>query len=50
MRSLSAMLDDKFQSTLPVGGGTLCNVYVGIQNHISIHPPRGGRDWTSNHN
>ena len=35
---------DLFQSTLPVGGGTLHLHDLRLHLHISIHPPRGGRD------
>ena len=34
----------KFQSTLPVRGGTGDVVHVLSQIAISIHPPRAGRD------
>ena len=33
-----------FQSTRPVGGGTLNIPGVTFVDNISIHPPRGGRD------
>ena len=40
-----------FQSTLPVGGATYVCKYIGKQDGISIHAPRGGSDggrwpWT----
>ena len=34
----------RFQSTLPVGGGTYRNKGGMRMFDISIHPPRGGRD------
>ena len=39
----SALLP-RFQSTLPVGGGTDYHQPETPLNRISIHPPRGGRD------
>ena len=33
-----------FQSTLPVGGGTVTLPGVPADLEVSIHPPRGGRD------
>ena len=33
-----------FQSTLPVGGATLCSVPAVLDTLISIHAPRGGSD------
>ncbi len=37
-------VDRGFQSTLPVGGGTEDHAEKRKIKHISIHPPRGGRD------
>ena len=34
----------KFQSTLPVWGGTHCSLWLHDDYYISIHPPRVGRD------
>ena len=36
-----------FQSTLPVGGATLCSVPAVLDTLISIHAPRGGSDNVS---
>ena len=33
-----------FQSTRPVRGATICLFMVVINEHISIHAPRAGRD------
>ena len=38
-----------FQSTLPVWGGTACNISNGTNRAVSIHPPRVGRDTTKYH-
>ena len=35
----------EFQSTHPVGGGTLQTQELDQFSSISIHPPRGGWDW-----
>ena len=37
--------DRKFQSTLPVWGGTPASVTLAQYATVSIHPPRVGRDW-----
>ena len=37
-------IDDEFQSTHPVGGGTLFSCGLLFVGGISIHPPRGGWD------
>ena len=34
----------KFQSTLPVRGGTEARLTIPYKPFISIHPPRAGRD------
>ena len=36
--------DHIFQSTLPVGGATLCAGFTVLDSQISIHAPRGGSD------
>ena len=41
---LTSSLESSFQSTLPVRGGTLLQTAIRIEDTISIHPPRGGRD------
>ena len=37
-------VSNEFQSTLPVWGGTISHIIHHIQQRISIHPPRVGRD------
>ena len=42
---MAAMVPLRFQSTLPMRGGTTGEVVATSEGGISIHPPHAGRDF-----